>query len=175
MLRLYRLYYLDSLSAAARSGRRQPTADQSVLRRERPIFRSGYPKAGIFDRCCDYGSLYGRRLSCKSKIGILFGALAETNAGVIQYLPFFLATLLFLAFVRITTSYFYATEKNALSYLLVYAEPLDTLLMLLILPPMLKLTGVWLAVPIAQVITFVIACVAKRRVDAKIWSSTMAG
>ena len=67
MLRLYRLYYLDSLSAAARSGRRQPTADQSVLRRERPIFRSGYPKAGIFDRCCDYGSLYGRRLSCKSK------------------------------------------------------------------------------------------------------------
>lgn|GEM_PF-3314954 len=111
----------------------------------------------------------------RAKIGILFGASAETNAGVIQYLPFFLATLLFLAFVRITTSYFYATEKNALSYLLVYAEPLDTLLMLLILPPMLKLTGVWLAVPIAQVITFVIACVAKRRVDAKIWSSTMAG
>lgn len=111
----------------------------------------------------------------RAKIGILFGASAETNAGVIQYLPFFLATLLFLAFVRITTSYFYATKKNALSYLLVYAEPLDTLLMLLILPPMLKLTGVWLAVPIAQVITFVIACVAKRSVDAKIWSSTMAG
>ena len=44
----------------------------------------------------------------------------------------------------------------------------DTLLMLLILPPMLKLTGVWLATPVAQVITFVIACVAKRRVDVNI-------
>lgn len=47
------------------------------------------------------------------------------------------------------------------------AEPVCTLLMLLLLPPLLKLTGVWLATPIAQVITFVIACVAKRRVDAK--------
>ena len=79
-----------------------------------------------------------------------------------------LATLLFLAFVRITTSYFYATEKNGLSYLLVYAEPVCTLLMLLILPPMLKLTGVWLATPVAQVITFVIAWAAKRRVDVNI-------
>lgn len=103
----------------------------------------------------------------RAKVGVLFGASPEANVGVMQYLPFFLATLLFLAFVRITTSYFYATEKNALSYLLVYAEPVGTLLMLLILPPMLKLTGVWLAVPIAQAITFVIACVAKRRVDAK--------
>ena len=46
-----------------------------------------------------------------------------------------------------------------------YAEPVCTLLMLLILPPMLKLTGVWLAVPIAQVITFVIALIAKCHVD----------
>ena len=103
----------------------------------------------------------------RAKVGALFGASPEANAGVVRYLPFFLAPLLLLAFVRITTSYFYATEKNALSYLLVYAEPVCTLLMLLLLPPLLKLTGVWLATPIAQVITFVIACVAKRRVDAK--------
>lgn len=103
----------------------------------------------------------------RAKVGTLFGASPEANAGVVRYLPFFLAPLLLLAFVRITTSYFYATEKNALSYLLVYAEPVCTLLMLLLLPPLLKLTGVWLATPIAQVITFVIACAAKRRVDAK--------
>ena len=48
----------------------------------------------------------------RAKVGTLFGASPEANAGVIQYLPFFLATLLFLAFVRITTSYFYATEKT---------------------------------------------------------------
>ena len=96
----------------------------------------------------------------RAKVGILFGASAEANDGVIQYLPFFLATLLFLAFVRITTFYFYATEKTSLSYLLVYAEPVCTLLALLILPLALKLTGVWLAVPLAQVVTFVIACAA---------------
>lgn len=141
--------------------------DQSSVRATRKL---AYLTAAVITVVCMVGVYLAR-----AKIGILFGALAETNAGVIQFLPFFLATLLFLAFVRITTSYFYATEKNALSYLLVYAEPLDTLLMLLILPPMLKLTGVWLAVPIAQVIAFVIACVAKRCVDAKIWSSTMAG
>ena len=103
----------------------------------------------------------------RAKVGVLFGASAAANAGVIRYLPLFLAPLLLLAFVRITTSYFYATEKNGLSYLLVYAEPVCTLLTLLLLPPLLKLTGVWLATPIAQVVTFVIAWAAKRRVDAK--------
>ena len=101
----------------------------------------------------------------KAKVGILFGASAEANQGVAQYLPFFLATLLFLAFVRITTSYFYATERTVLSYLLVYAEPVCTLLALLLLPLGLKLTGVWLAVPLAQVVTFVIAFIAKGHVD----------
>jgi len=102
----------------------------------------------------------------RAQIGVLFGASAQANQGVIQYLPYFLAPLLFLAFVRITTSYFYATEKVTLSYVLVYAEPVCTLLALLILPLGLKLTGVWLAVPIAQVVTFVIAWIAKRRTDA---------
>ena len=121
-----------------------------------------YLTAAVITVVCMLGVYLAR-----AKIGTLFGVSAETNVGIMQYLPFFLATLLFLAFVRITTSYFYATEKNALSYLLVYAEPVGTLLMLLILPPLLKLTGVWLAVPITQVITFVIACVAKRRVDTR--------
>lgn len=74
-------------------------------------------------------------------------------------------TMLFLAFVRITTSYFYATEKTVLSYVLVYAEPLCTLLLLLVLPLLFDLEGVWLAVTLAQVLTFVIAWIAKRRVD----------
>ena len=73
--------------------------------------------------------------------------------------------MLFLAFVRITTSYFYATEKTVLPYVLVYAEPLCTLLLLLVLPLLFDLEGVWLAVPLAQVLTFVIAWIAKRRVD----------
>ena len=88
----------------------------------------------------------------RNQVGLLFGASADANLSVAQYLPYFLATLLFLAFVRITTSYFYATEKTMLSYLLVYAEPVCTLLLLLVLP-------------LAQVITFVIALLAKVYVD----------
>ena len=132
---------------------------QSSVRATRNL---AYLTATVITAVCMVGVYLAR-----AKVGVLFGASPEANVGVMQYLPFFLATLLFLAFVRITTSYFYATEKNALSYLLVYAEPVGTLLMLLILPPMLELTGVWLAVPIAQVITFVIAWIAKRCVDTR--------
>ena len=101
----------------------------------------------------------------RTQVGVLFGASPEANIGVAQYLPWFLAALLFLAYVRITTAYFYAAEKTTLSYLLVYAEPVCTLLLLLILPPVLGLDGVWLAVPLAQTVTYVIALIAKARVD----------
>lgn len=101
----------------------------------------------------------------REKVGVLFGASETANAGVAQVLPYFLSTLLFLAFVRITTSCFYATEKTRLSYILVYAEPVCTLLFLLTLPLGLKLTGVWLAVPLAQTAAFLIALLAKRRVE----------
>ena len=124
------------------------------------IRKLAYRTAAVVTVVCMVGIYLTR-----AKVGVLFGASADANAGVIQYLPFFLATLLFLAFVRITTSYFYATEKVMLSYLLVYAEPVCALLALLLLPLGLKLTGVWLAVPLAQVVTFVIAWAAKRSVD----------
>lgn len=100
--------------------------------------------------------------AARAQVGVLFGASADANVGVVKYLPYFLAPLLFLAFVRITTSYFYATEKTMLSYLLVYAEPVCTFVFLLTLPLAFGLTGVWLAVPLAQVVTFVIALVAAK-------------
>ena len=131
--------------------------DQASVRYTR---RLAYRTAAVMIVVCMIGVYLAR-----AKVGILFGASPEANTGVIQYLPFFLATLLFLAFVRITTSYFYATEKTLLSYVLVYAEPVYTLLALLILPLFLKLTGVWLAVPTAQAVTFIIAWTAKKRVD----------
>lgn len=119
--------------------------------------RSAYITATIITVLCMLGVFFAR-----ARVGILFGASTDANAVVIRYIPYFLATLLFLAFVRITTSYFYATEKTALSYILVYAEPIFTLLFLLILPPLCKLTGVWSAVPLAQCATFVIAVIAYR-------------
>lgn len=120
-----------------------------------------YKTAAVITLVCMIGVFLARR-----QIGVLFGASADANVGVARYLPYFLATLLFLAFVRITTSYFYATEETVLSYILVYAEPVCTLLLLLVLPPFLKLTGVWLAVPLAQAVTFVIG-IAEERIVAK--------
>lgn len=146
--------------------RRKYVRRDATVERLSAIFLEAYLTAVAVTVVCMIGVYLAR-----AKVGTLFGASAAANAGVIRYLPLFLAPLLLLllllAFVRITTSYFYATEKNGLSYLLVYAEPVCTLLTLLLLPPLLKLTGVWLATPIAQVVTFVIAWAAKRRVDAK--------
>ena len=50
--------------------------------------------------------------------------------------------MLLLSFVRITTSYFYATEKAPLSYLLIYAEPVCTLVFPSILSLAFQLNGV---------------------------------
>lgn len=99
----------------------------------------------------------------RSVIGVLFGASAEANAGVTARLPLFLATLPVLAYTRVTIAYFYATEKTALSYVLVFSEPVLTFAVLLILPQLFKLTGVWLAIPAAQALTFCIAVPARRR------------
>lgn len=99
--------------------------------------RLAYLTAGFVTVLCMTGVFLAR-----AEIGRLFGASDASNAGVIRYLPYFLATLLPLAFVRITTSYFYATEKTALSYLLVYAEPVCTLVLLLLLPRLIGLNGV---------------------------------
>ena len=99
----------------------------------------------------------------RSVIGVLFGASAEANAGVTARLPLFLATLPLLAYTRVTIAYFYATEKTALSYVLVFSEPVLTFVVLLILPQLFKLTGVWLAIPAAQALTFCIAVPARRR------------
>ena len=99
----------------------------------------------------------------RSVIGVLFGASAEANAGITARLPLFLATLPLLAYTRVTIAYFYATEKTALSYVLVFSEPVLTFAVLLILPQLFKLTGVWLAIPAAQALTFCIAVPERRR------------
>lgn len=122
------------------------------------LLRLAYRTAACIAVLCMAGLFLAR-----TSVGTLFGASADANDGVIRYLPFFLAPLLLLAYVRITTSFFYATEETGLSYLLVYAEPVCTLLLLLLLPRFLRLTGVWLAVPAAQAVTFLIALGARLR------------
>ncbi|SMB89204.1 Na+-driven multidrug efflux pump [Pasteurella testudinis DSM 23072] len=103
----------------------------------------------------------------RGNIGILFGASAESNQGIISYLPLFLAAMPLVSFIRITTSYLYATEKVGYSYILVYAEPIILLLFLSTIPLWFGLPGVWAAVPLSQLIAFAAAVLIKYRMDYK--------
>ena len=63
----------------------------------------------------------------------------------------------FLSYTKITTSILYATEKIKYSYILSFAEPILTIVCLLVLPLLFELNGVWLAIPLAQIIAFILA------------------
>ena len=64
---------------------------------------------------------------------------------------YFAAGLVFAAFLRVTTSYFYAVEQNLSAYILIYGEPsLLAVLIALVLPGLLGLSGVWIAEPVTQ-------------------------
>lgn len=95
-------------------------------------------------------------------LGELFGVSEETGILVAQVLPVFLVGLVFYAFSRITTSGFYATEKNVYSYLCVYAEPAALLLLLFILPAIEGQSGVWSSVVFSQIFTAFLAMILKR-------------
>lgn len=97
-------------------------------------------------------------------IPVLFGASAGAAALYRHMLPCFLAGLLFLGVLRAVTSYFYATEQHARSYLLIYGEPLLLAALVgLALPRLWGLDGVWLAVPAAQAVLAAAALLLLRR------------
>ncbi len=127
-------------------------------RRTGLILNLSYISAGIVTALCML-LIYAMR----ADVGVLFGASEGAIKDVISYLPYFLLSMPFLAFVRITTSFFYATEKTKLSYLLVYAEPLLTLFGLFTLPIFFGLFGVWIATPLAQISAFVIAVICRSK------------
>lgn len=117
--------------------------------------------AGFSRKTVRQNATSGSKTVARRKVPGAFPAAAD--AGVTARLPLFLATLPLLAYTRVTIAYFYATEKTALSYVLVFSEPVLTFAVLLILPQLFKLTGVWLAIPAAQALTFCIAVPARRR------------
>lgn len=93
----------------------------------------------------------------RGNIGPLFGASPAATEMVAEALPIFLCGYLFLAFSRVTTAAFYATEKAGRSYLLVYIEPVFQVLLLLVLPSFWGQNGVWLSMPLAQALTAAVA------------------
>jgi len=84
-------------------------------------------------------------------VPLLFGVSQGTLLMYRQVILYFIVGLIFAAFLRITTSYFYAIRMNKSAYILIYAEPiLLAVLVGIILPTFMGLHGVWLSVPISQ-------------------------
>lgn len=93
-------------------------------------------------------------------IPVLFGASEAVAAMTEKSLPIFVSGFLFVAFCRVTTSYFYATQKNTSAYIMVYGEPiLLAILLTAVLPNLLKLQGVWLSAVTAQFILAIIGLI----------------
>lgn len=97
-------------------------------------------------------------LLLREPIPSFFGASEQAAPLVVHSLPIFASGFLFIAFTRVTTSYFYATRQNALSYVLVYGEPaLLALFLWGVFPVVWGLDGVWASVPINQALLFLAA------------------
>ena len=106
---------------------------------------------------------------CRNGIGVLFGASEIVSLAVGTDLYIFLAAVPFLAFLRVTTAGFYATEQTRFSYMIVYGEPIFLALLLPALPAWMGLKGVWWSQTGAQILTALMGW------GLKLWSDRVHG
>lgn len=106
---------------------------------------------------------------CRNGIGVLFGAPETVSLAVGTDLYIFLAAVPFLAFLRVTTAGFYATEQTRFSYMIVYGEPIFLALLLPALPAWMGLKGVWWSQTGAQILTALMGW------GLKLWSDRVHG
>lgn len=105
----------------------------------------------------------------RNGIGVLFGASETVSLAVGTDLYIFLAAVPFLAFLRVTTAGFYATEQTRFSYMIVYGEPIFLALLLPVLPAWMGLKGVWWSQTGAQLLTALMGW------GLKLWSDRVHG
>lgn len=86
----------------------------------------------------------------RGQAAVLFGASAQVTGMVAQILPIFLCGYPFIAISRVTTAYFYTTEKSLQACLLIYGEIIFLFILLLILPEFAGVYGTWLSVSLSQ-------------------------
>lgn len=106
---------------------------------------------------------------CRNGIGVLFGASETVSLAVGTDLYIFLAAVPFLAFLRVTTAGFYATEQTRFSYMIVYGEPIFLALLLPVFPAWMGLKGVWWSQTGAQILTALMGW------GLKLWSDRVHG
>ena len=111
-----------------------------------------YVTALIVAAAC-FAALFGLR----HVIPEVFGAGEFAAAESARILPFFAGSSLFTAVSKITAAYFYSMDRNSSAYVLVYGEVAVILLFVLTLPAAWGIDGVWMSLPIAQVVIAVAA------------------
>lgn len=94
--------------------------------------------------------------AARDNLGNLFGTSNEAAIEIAIATPVFLVGMFFYAYSRICSSTFYSTERETLSYVCIYAEPILLIVLLLIIPRFYSLTGVWWCMVLSQVLT---ACI----------------
>lgn len=94
---------------------------------------------------------------CRNLVPEVFGSGDFAAYESARILPFFAGSALFTAVSKITAAYFYSMNRNAFAYVIVYGELAAVIVLVLTLPQSLGIDGVWLALPLAQVIIAFIA------------------
>ncbi len=87
----------------------------------------------------------------------VFGAGEFAAAESARILPYFAGSALFTAVSKITASYFYSMDRNSSAYAIVYGEVAVILLFVLTLPQAMGIDGVWMSLPIAQIVIAALA------------------
>lgn len=104
----------------------------------------------------------------RRSIAIFFGMGAQGIEDVSVALPIFTFGFLFIGFLRVRTSCFYAENKNLNAYILIYGElVLVGILASAVLPQIFGITGVWFSVPVTQAILAVLGLIMSRKTRGK--------
>ena len=101
----------------------------------------------------------------RHRLPIWFGSSPAAAAMYADVLSFFLLGAMLAALLRPGISYLYAINHSQAASTLIYGEPAVLVLLLFALPPFLKLTGVWLAVPLSQVVMLLLSVYYVRQSD----------
>lgn len=89
-----------------------------------------------------------------------FGSSPDVREAAAEVLKIFVYGFPCIAIMRVTTAYFYATKRNIFAYILIYCEPIVLALFALTgLPETMGLKGLWLSMPLSQVVLAVMAVI----------------
>lgn len=91
--------------------------------------------------------------------GNLFGASETVTRMVGDNMPILLVGFLFLAYARVSTSSFYATQEAVKSSVIVYSEIIFFFLLLIIFPRFFGEPAVWWSMSIAQILAMILSAI----------------